>query len=1375
MSQVLAAPQDQYRFSLIDVNNGLSHNQVTSFLKDSKGFIWIGTDAGLNRYDGYNIKAFRHDSKDAGSISGNNVSKLFEDPAGNILVKVMNGGFDVYNPTTEQFSHDQHAFLKRYSLPVGEIEEIVKDRQGNYWFVQPGQGITKYDPKAQTSVTLKHNPHDRSSISSNNITAIAQSSEGFYWVMNQSGVLEKLNQVTLKVADRIPYLADQISSNSIAQGLKLTIDKGDDLWIYSPFDGIGAYHFSSSKKSFIHFHKNSPAHSLNSNLVRGIVEDAEGNIWLGTDHGGINIIDKSNFSVQYVVHNPEVKSSLVHNSINALYKDNEGIIWLGTYKKGVNYYHKDAIRFQHFKNQLLVKGTLPYDDVNRFVEDKKGNLWIGTNGGGLLYFNRETGKYTRYRHNPKDHSSISSDVVVSLLLDKENTLWVGTYLGGLNKFDGKKFIRYTSEASDALAISDNNVWELFEDSRGNMWVGTMHGGLQLFDRKIEAFHHYLTKNKARVKAEYVAAIAEDHKGNIWIGGNKGVEVLHRQTGKVTAFVNSATNTNSLSSNNIFTIFCDSRNNVWLGTPEGLNLYNEEDQSFRVFTKEDGLPHNIILNVVEDNSNNLWVSTPNGISQLILSGKDAKSLMLKTRNYDESDGLQSKSFNENAAYKTKKGEILFGGPNGFNLFHPHDLRINQSVPKVVFTDFQLFNQGIEVHPNGKGKLTSAINETESITLEHDENVFSIEFAALNFLQPIKNQYRYKLEGFDKEWHTTDGANRRVTYTNLDPGTYQFKVMASNNDGVWNREGATMELVVLAPFWRTYTAYFIYMLTAVGLLILIRKIELQRTRSKFVLEQERREAKQLRELDMMKLRFFTNLSHELKTPLALILAPLDKLLNSTTEPEQLKQFQMINRNAKRLLNLVTQLLDFRKLEVEKVSLYPCEGNIVKFIKESVNSFSELSEKKNITLTFHANLDELQASFDMDKLEKILFNLLSNAFKFTPEYGSIDVEVNCHDNDSSSEGLKIVELKVKDTGIGIAKEKQELIFERFYKNDVPSNFLNQGSGIGLAITKEFVRIHGGMITVESEPGKGSCFTVTIPVKELTSYKEITEAVGYETESLVLTKVHAEEKDGEAAVHAESKPNILLVEDNEDFRSYLKDSLGAFYTITEAKNGKEGWQKALAGLPDLIVSDLMMPELNGIELCKKVKNDARTSHIPFILLTAHTAEEQKVKGLDIGANDYITKPFSLELFLSRIRNLVTQHQLLHKALEKKISVQSSEEQIVSLDDKLVQNAIRVVEENLSDPDFSVELMSKELGMSRVHLYKKLLAITGTSPVEFIRKIRLQHAAQLLEKSQLTVAEVAYKVGFNNRKYFTKYFKEEYQILPSAYAESKQKQTSLN
>jgi signal transduction histidine kinase/DNA-binding response OmpR family regulator len=861
----------------------------------------------------------------------------------------------------------------------------------------------------------------------------------------------------------------------------------------------------------------------------------------------------------------------------------------------------------------------------------------------------------------------------------------------------------------------------------------------------------------------VPSLLEDNEGNFWVGTGYGISLKRKNDEKFRHILSNNT-PGGLSNNSITAMFQDSRGWVWIGTQDGLNVYDNVKKSFRSFRVEDGLPNNAIAGITEDSKHNLWISTSNGISNLMIdSVASFDQFVPRVKNYDESDGLQGRHFNSRSLLGTRSGELIFGGPNGFNLVMPGELTQNTNIPSVVLLGFQIFNKTVNVGEQVDGKviLDKSISETESIILKHNQNIFSIDFAALSFFHPLKNQYKYTLDGFNEDWLTTDGTSRRVTYTNLDPGEYTFRVIAANNDGIWNEQGATLKITVLPPFWKTKVAMAMYLFVILGALMLTRKVILQRERMKVKVRQEREEAHRIHELDMLKIKFFTNVSHEFRTPLTLILTPLEKMIKHIKDPADKNHLQLVHRNARRLLNLVNQLLDFRKLEVEEVKLNQTAGDVIHFIRDVTTSFSDLSEKKNIKFSFNSNIESLDTLFDHNKVERILFNLISNAFKFTPEGGRVDVDVAVIDENTFRE----LQIKVRDTGIGIPEEKKEMIFDRFFQHDTPVNMVNQGSGIGLSITKEFVRIHGGTISVESEPEKGTCFTVTIPLKEPRNASS-PEVIPEQTLELTLQRAMSDHHTSE-----HRKPVLLLVEDNEDFRFYLKDNLRHRYQIIEAGNGKEGWQQAVTQIPDIIVSDVMMPEMDGSDLCRKIRNDARTSHIPLILLTARAAEDQVKEGFDIGADDYVTKPFSFEILQSRIKNILARRTQFQKAFGNKLEIKTSEVKVSSLDEKLIEKAIKYVEAKISDADFSVEDLSHELGMSRVHLYKKLVSLTGKSPIEFIRTIRLQHAAQLLEKSQLTVAEVAYKVGFNNPKYFAKYFKEHFNILPSLYASHKKTQ----
>ncbi len=1368
-----AAQNSNYKFMHLDISEGLSHNQVRSILKDSRGFMWFGTMLGLNRFDGYDFKVFTHNPDDSKSLSDNYIQYLAEDKAGRIWAFTRNGP-SVFDPQTETFCTGAELFRKSKPGNDYHINMIFGDKSKDIWFVDQDKGLCKYLVEKDSIIEISHDQADSTTPVSNEISGLAEDDEGNYWLINYNGIIEKLDGKKNKIIFRTGKLVNLLRSNH--QNFNLFLDADNDLWIYSQSDDQGLFYYNPVSGKIAHITRNSGKSRLDNDIVTSMAQDMSGLIWIGTDHGGINLLDKKDFSISYLLHNEEDERSLSQNSITCLYKDNNGIIWAGTFKNGINYYHEGLLKFRLYKHQPSNPNSLGYNDVNCFNEDEKGNLWIGTNGGGLEYFDRAGNIFHHYHHHNNDPASLSNDVIVSLLEDHEGKLWIGTFYGGLDYFDGKRFYHYKNDPNNSTSISDNRVWKIFEDSENNLWIGTLGGGLDRFDRQKQVFYHYEPGDVNSVNSGFILDITEDKSGNLWFGTAFGINVLDKKTGSFRYYLHSQDDTASLSNNNINVITIDSKGNIWIGTSDGLDLYNPGNNNFRVFRQKDGLPDNVILTILEDNSGNLWMSTTKGLSNLIISkDKNTNKLRYRFRNYDKSDGLQGKEFNVNSACKTHRGELIFGGSNGFNIFRPDEIKSDTIRPDVVLTNFQLFNKDIKINEkiDGRVLLKKSFSSTREITLKHNENMFSIGFAALNYFHPEKNKYKYRLEGFNNKWLTTDGHQRRVTYTNLDPGEYTFRVKASNSDGLWNEKGTSLNIKVLPPLWRTSAAFVIYIIMLIGALLLLRHLVLERERLKFRTEQERQTAIRNHEMDMMKIKFFTNISHEFRTPISLILSPLDKILQRTSDPEQQKLLLLVQRNSRRLLNLVNQLLDFRRMDVQELRLNLSPGNVIEFIREIVISFSDLSEKKEIQYSFHTSIDQLQIQFDHDKLEKILFNLLSNAFKFTQDKGKISVNIGVKESDkeirnslTKSNKSDWLEIKVIDSGIGIPVSKHKKIFERFFQSESPGTFVNNGSGIGLSLTYEFVKLHGGSIEVDSEPGKGSCFTVLLPVDHTTQKPSHDKII---TEIIVPQTAETIASDSIKGVGRgyKNKPVILLIEDNEDFRFYLKDNLKYKYIVKEAVNGQDGWDQIMKHIPDLVISDIKMPVMDGIEMCQKVKADKRTLNIPIILLTARASDQQKLEGLNIGADEYITKPFNFEILESRIKYLINKREQIKKS-KNHIEIRPDDISITSMDEKFIKKALEIVEKNISNTEFSVEELSRELAVSRVHLYKKLVALTGKTPIEFIRTMRMKRAAQLLEKSQLNVSEVAYRVGFNDPKYFTKYFKAEFNVLPSRYIPAK-------
>jgi len=1355
VSGLLGQPQE-HLFSHLTVMAGLSNNHITGIYKDRRGFMWFGTVSGLNRYDGYQFRQYRHDPRDRWSIADNYIEQVFEGPGGNMWVESRTGRFAIYNYDLDRFDVDFAGYLQGLGLPAFQLVTVAPSLAVNgYWFIYKDSGVYHYLPDGRVI------PFRPGVIASSPVAAAREDGNGECWVLHQDGMLEKIDR-----SGRISYRSSVLQrefGNALIQST-LFIDAQNDLWICSNGVFKGVFYFHPATERWRHLAQDAGERVLNSNIVLMAIQDRNGAIWLGTDHGGVDIVDKRNFSVQVVGHIEDDGKSLGDNSITSLFRDGlAGSVWVGTFKSGLSFYHQNDLQFPQQRHEPGRAGSLPFDDVNSFAEDGLGNIWIGGNGGGLIYFDRKKNSFRQWRHDPHDANSLCSNIIVSLMLDRDGKLWIGTYFGGVDCFDGKRFIHYRHRDDDPASLADDRVMCLCEDLDRQIWVGTLAGGLDRLDRRSGRFTHYKSTLPNSIRNDYISSIITDREGNIWVGTGYGVEFIERNTGAIRHFIPDDA---KLSTNNVTWLFLDSRMRLWAGTREGLSVLNPDGKTFQTFNTDDGLPDNVVRCIAEDSLHRLWISTANGLSRITVVEMPGRSqLTIRCRNFHEPDGLQAREFNERAGLATRDGHLLFGGPNGFNIFRPENIQPERHTPPILLTGLEMFDKSVRVGDtvNGRVLLTKNLSEIGELRLRHQQNVFSLEFASLGYIPNATNKYAYMLEGFNRNWLITDGKIRKATYTNLDAGTYTFKVKAADGDGEWYDQQAVLTIVVLPPWWRTPLAYGVYVLLLAGALVFARWMVLQRARMRFALENERRETRRMHEMDLMKIRFFTNMSHELRTPLSLILAPVDKLLVHGGGGDSRRSYEMIHRNAKRLLHLVNQLLDFRKMEAGELKLHLREGDVIRFVRETANSFVDLAEKKNISFGYDAGeCTSLVTRFDPDKLERILFNLLSNAFKFTPENGSVSVAVSVQRREEENVLLSIA---ISDTGIGIAPEKQAKIFERFFQNEIPETLINQGSGIGLSITQEFVRMQGGTLVVESAVNAGSCFTVVLPFRQiLVSPAAPTEWPEEEVEEL---KEELKEDVG-SVVAPGGAPTVLIVEDNEDFRFYLKDNLRAYYKIIEAADGKEGWRKVLSGHPQIVVSDISMPHMDGIELCRKIRTDERTRQIPVILLTAMAGETGVLQGLQTGAADYITKPFNFEVLLSKMRNIIEYNETVKKTYQRQVQAGPAPVEVTSADDVFLRQVLGYVEAEMSNPELSVSELCQRFHASRTTFYKRLLLLTGKTPVELIRHIRLKRAAELLEKSQLTVAEVAYTVGFNNPKYFTQYFKEEFGCIPTAWRREK-------
>jgi len=1323
--------------------------------------MWFGTNFGLNRFDGYHVKVYKSNKNDTTSLIYNANSRIQEDKAGNLWI-AGNPSYVIYNILTEKFDRN----IVKYISPMGIhfIPAIVEiDNQKNYYFYRSNSGIYKYD------IASKQLRHFKQSNNINSLSLGAISSikpdHGFFWVLFQSGLLERVNEKTNSIDFRNQYILQNSIGSSLSKNLY--IDSEGCPWIYPGIGDKGALCFNLVNGQWMFFgndkneFRSSSDKYITSNFVRDIDQDGQGRIWIATDHGGLNIYNKNTNTISVLRNDPLNPNSLSQNSAISLYYDNTGIMWVGTYKNGLSYYHPGMFKFEKSPLFFYNNPDLENKDCDAICEDHAGNLWIGTNGSGLLKWDKKSQSFRLYRNQKENKSSISSDIVISMLEDKKGTMWFGTYLGGLNNMIGNSFIHYEPVINNSNSLSNKSVYGLVEDHQQNLWIATLGGGVDELDMSRTKFTHYTNVNNKELISNYILSMYSKDSSLIYLSTSVGINVLNTTTKKIKSIFKNTYQQNRLSDLISYNTLLDKRNQLWIATDNGINIYNSENNTINYINKSSGLLSDQVVSLVEDNNGNVWAGTRNGLACIYCTmNPTTKKYEYNVVTFDENDGLLSTIFNQNAVFKNKQGKIFFGCTKGYTEFDPQKILFNTTVPIPRFTELLIGNE--EILPNGKLKnriiLDASIIHKNKIILHYDEKNFTINFSAMSYIHPEKNRYRFKLKGLDDDWTLTTNGIGSASYSNLNQGTYQLIVYASNNDNVWCSKPLILDIVIQPPFWFSWWAYIVYFILGLILLWYIVNFNLRKQKSKFENEQHVREAVQLHEIDEMKFRFFTNISHEFRTPLTLIVSPVEKLLQNAKTDEEKSMLSIIQRNAYSLLELVNQLLDFRKLDVHKDSLNISVGDINAFIKEICYSFTELANRKSINFSFSTSVSELRIEFDPEKMKKIVSNLLSNAFKFTPSNGKI--EVNLSLIQQMNEDKQVLKITVSDTGIGIPAKDLDRIFERFYRVENPENGHQTGTGVGLHIVSEYVKLHQGDIGVESKLGKGSTFTVMIPAKQHLQEEIISQNQAIEIEPEIQTP------EEEAVIEEQRKklPLMLVVDDNEDFRNFISALFIQNYRILKAEDGEMAYQMILDKMPDLIISDVMMPKMDGFELCKKVKQDIRISHIPVILLTAKAGDENKYHGLESGAEDYIAKPFNMEMLALKVSRIVERQKKTREQFKSKVDITTNEVEITSMDEKFVKKAVALVEANISSSEFLVEDLCREMGMSRVYFYKKILSLTDKTPSEFIRFIRLKRAAEFLEKSQLFVNEVAFQVGFNDPKYFRKYFKVEFGVSPNEY-----------
>jgi signal transduction histidine kinase/ligand-binding sensor domain-containing protein/AraC-like DNA-binding protein len=1372
----LSFPQyDEVKFEHITVEDGLPENSISCILQDHLGFLWLGTQNGLVKYDGYTMTVYRTDPNDTNSISGNGIQAICEDHNGNIWIGIlgtlwdMGSGLNRFDRNTETFMHFVHNPADTSSINSNSIITIYEDESLRMW-IGTDKGLNLFDERNNNF--YQYYFQDSSKLKEGRILAIGENQlTGDVLVGSEFLGLWKCD-LEKNVLTRINFVDKAKFLNTCAI---LGFQKSDNEFLWMGTNkGLAQLNLISNQLKFYQIVPSTKYIQGNANDFTSILQDKNGLIWTGTtgEPGeGLCQFDPETEQFKRFKYESFNPHSLRYNSILSLCEDKSGILWVGTHMGGLSRWDRKKWKFKHFGHDPKTPNSISEDNVVSICEDEKGILWLGTFDRGLNRYDRIKNQFTCYLHDPLNPYSISNNGLESVIDDpvESGVLWIGTWGAGLDKFykEEEIFIHFQHDPTDDNSISCNIIRTLFIDSRGVLWIGTEEG-LNRFNRKTKKFKRFQNdpEDSTSLSGDRVNSIIEDNAGTIWIGTDGyGINRFNPVSENFVSY-------KSLSNNEwpklITCLYEDKKGNLWIGTHmEGIYLF---DRKKGIYTKnlneKDGLSNNVVRAILEDDSGNLWISTTTGLSKFNPTTESFK-------NFGRSEGLGGIRFNF-SAIKTKSGEMIFVGEHGFNIFHPDSVKDDPVPPQVVIANVSLFNR-----PGEKLIFEQFISELDEIILTYNQNDLSFDFVGLHYGDPRKNSYKYILDGFDDDWIDA-GTQRNATYTNLDPGEYIFRCNASNRDGIWHEKGASIKIIILPPWWATTWAYFFYAILIISIVYFTWKLQLKRVRIKHDYEMSRFEAEKMHEVDKLKSRFFANISHEFRTPLTLILGLARKIGDKTKETSSREDAGVIKRNAGRLNGLVNQLLDLSKLESGNMTLRTYLQSIIPLLKGLVLSFASYAERKRITLKFNSDEKEIVAYIDKDKIEKIVTNLLSNAFKFTPEGGSINVNVKTSHQITSPltmEGTQggFVEIQVNDTGIGIAENRIEKIFDRFYQVDGSHTREQEGTGLGLALTKELVELHKGKIRVESSEGKGSTFTVALPLgKDHLKSEEIIESK-VETEEVVpyevkLSPENEEQKVGAKieAVTEEEKLLLLIVEDNADVRNYVKGNLEEEFRTLEAVDGEDGLNQSISQIPDLIISDVMMPKMDGFEMCNKLKNDERTSHIPVIMLTAKATDKDKIDGYKTGADDYIMKPFDTEVLRARIINLIQQRDRLREHFKKEGIIQIDETNVTPTDKIFLKKALDIINKHISDETFSVDVFADEIAMSRSQLGRKLVALVGESPGDLIRRIRLTKAAKLIEEDFGNISEIAAEVGFNNPSNFARSFRTQFGVPPSDYLGSK-------
>lgn len=1299
------------QFEHITIANGLSQNYITCVAEDADGFIWIGTKNGLNKYDGYKIIQYNHLPDQENSIPSNYIEIIYLDSHKNLWIGT-NNGLCRYTPETNSFKPVDFSTSTNPSNN-DNILSFFEDEDHLLWIGTIQGTLYAYDldnNKLKKQITI---PGQEA------VKGIARYKDSLIIGTSHKGTFHYN-------PDQDSFYKTSVDSIMTPQTITtFTTDNAGDLWIGTQNQGFFRYgdnHYKLPEQSVLDLRFS------NENLA-----------FIGSEENGLICYNPSTDKYQIIKSNQK-GFSLNSEGVTSIYIDPYGAIWLGTINGGVNKYDPNQNNFMHFSLSPENNTYSAMQCVFALENSDENSILVGLNTKGVYSLNLQTDEVDKISIN-KQYPQLAETTINTILKDSKGLIWLGTYKKSLIIIGNETLSRPVKEVIKKYLPENASVKSLIEDSRNRIWIGTSDNGLLCYNPKSKSVKTYTDVFNTYLSPNIITSILEDDQERIWVGTSNGL-FLYMELSDRFQFVFLPDENSPLSPSNTIIPMCQIADTLWLGTRQGLIKYSFKDGKAKTFRQTDGLPSESIKGLLHDKEEKqLWISTDKGLSRLDLTTYQFAKFGLK-------DGIVGTEFNDISFLKTSNGMFCFGCVDGIYSFHPNHIKANPNPPQVVITNYKLYDN------KPKSRLPEQISEipipqSRIIEIPYEASIFSIDFIALNYTNPTKNQYAYKLEGYDDNWRYV-GDLRMATYTNLNPGNYLFKVIASNNDGVWNEEGSDLQIIILPPWWKTTWAYLVYTLLIAGIVFIAIRIYTTRLKMQNQLINEQFERAQLEKLDQLKMQFFSNITHELRTPLTLIISPLETLINRKENINHLNDYlNTIHNNAVKLLDLVNRLLDFSKIDSGSFIFHPIMTEITSFLKNETDSFIPLAKEKQIELRFIASEKHLVGKIDPNILGSILNNLLSNAIKYTPEKGVVTVkqEVNKVGNDKNE--LIII---VEDTGKGIPADKQKQIFERFYQLEQDRS---SGTGIGLSLVKNLVELHRGAIRINSEPGKGSQFTIRIPFESM----EIFSASPLPCE----TNLPETTDDKEEPVFNQT---ILIAEDNNDLRKYIASILSDKYIVLEAENGKAGWDLARKESPDIILSDILMPEMDGKRFCSQIKQDIQTCHIPFIMITALISEINQIEGLTAGADDYIVKPFNPEILKSKINNVLKNRALISR---RYATLSAMEPEEVATEDKdaiFLLGVIEFIKTNISNPDLKVDDLAKNAGMSRTPFFKKIKSLTGKSPNDFIRDIRLNQAAKLLLSSDMTITEIAYNTGFTSPKYFRECFKKQFGETPSEYME---------